>query len=106
MPIGNYTNQNIGIQAPGVKDRYGKQGFGPEYIVRGRLQGSNARVIDDQGNQHIADAELWVGPTAQVDAGYRINFEGKSYKVAKMDAKRNLNGSINHKKCLLLESKE
>lgn len=106
MSVITYLNQLCGIQAPNGQNRYGKSQWGPEYMEKCRLQGSKARVIDDKGNQVQADAEIWVGPNAQLDAEYRVNFESKVYRVMKLDVKRNFNGTINHKKGLLLESKE
>lgn len=106
MGITSYLNQTATLKPRSGVDRYGKPTIGTTSTFRCRAQGSKTRVFNDQGVETQADLEMWVEPSLGVSEGDKIEFESKNYSVAKLDTKRKLTGVANHKKLLLLESKE
>lgn len=106
MPIASYLNQTATRKAQTSVDQFGKVTTDAGTSFKCRAQGSKSKVINENGQEVTADLEMWVGPNQTVASGDKIVFEGKNYSVAKIEDKRNIQGRTNHKKLLLLESKE
>lgn len=106
MPISSYLNQTATRKAQTSVDQFGKVTTDAGTDFKCRAQGSKAKVINDEGQEVTADLEMWVKPNQEMKSNDKIVFESKVYSVSKIEDKRNLSGRTNHKKLLLLESKE
>lgn len=106
MPISSYLNQKATRKAQTSVDQFGKVTTDAGTDFKCRAQGSKSKVINADGQEVTADLEMWVGPNQSMNTNDKITFESKNYSVAKIEDKRNISGRTNHKKLLLLESKE
>lgn len=106
MPISSYLNQKATRKAQTSVDQFGKVTTDSGTDFKCRAQGSKSKVINADGQEVTADLEMWVSPNQSMNTNDKITFESKNYSVAKIEDKRNISGRTNHKKLLLLESKE
>lgn len=106
MSISTYLNQTVTKKTTAEYDLYGKPIPELSTSIKCRIQSSSKKLVGDNGIEFIVDAEMWIKPTDALDTDDVITWGGNDYKVIKVDSKRDLTGSINHKKCYLVINKE
>ena len=106
MPIDSYLNQTVTLKAKSSVDKFGKTVVATGVSIESRFQEKIKRLVDDNGKEYLADAELWVKPTQTINLDDLITVSSVNYKVVRIDTKRGLTGSIDHKKAYLKRTKE
>jgi len=106
MPIDTYLNQTVTRKAKSSVDKFGKTVVATGVSIEARFQEKIKRLVDDNGKEYLADAELWIKPTQSMDLDDIITVSSVNYKVVRIDTKRGLTGSIDHKKVYLKRTKE
>lgn len=104
MTIDLYLNQSATLKKTASRDVYGKQILNVGTSIRCRFQGSHSRIMTEAGEELTADAELWVLGSADVEHNDIIEYESQTYRIVKVETKRNLTGGANHKKALLIKT--
>lgn len=104
--IETYLNQLVTRNPVKNYDAYGKPTLGTGESVKARFQGKQRRAMDSQGVEFVTDAELWVAPGQAMALDDVIIFEEVQYKVVRVDTKKGLSGQTDHKKVLLVRTKE
>lgn len=104
MTIDLYLNQEATLKTTTARDVYGKQTLTAGTPIKCRLQGSHKRLTNDSGEEFTADAEMWVKGSQAISNGNIIVWEGEQFRVVKIETKRTLTGSPNHKKILLVKT--
>lgn len=106
MPINSYLNQTVVLKAKAGFDVEGKPSLGAGSNIQARFQDSKKRLVNNQGNEFITDAEVWLKPNQTIALEDVIIYGGVNYKVVKIETKRWVNGKINHKKAMVIKTKE
>lgn len=106
MTIGSYLNQPVQYKSRTGFDKYGKPVTASAVTIRVRIQGSTKRLVDVNGKEYNADAEMWALPTQSLKLDDIITWEGNNYKVSKIDTKVWVTGTKNHKKAFLVMVRE
>jgi len=106
MPIDTYLNQQVTRKAKSGTDKFGKTTVGASETIEARYQEKAKRLVDDNGKEYLADAELWVKPTQTIELEDLITVSSVNYKVVRVDTKRGFTGSVDHKKAYLKRTKE
>ena len=104
--IDGYLNQIVSRSAKSGYDVYGKPTTKDGEDVKARFQEKQRRAMDDKGVEFLTDAELWIKPDQTMELDDVITYEGIKYKVVRVDVKRGLSGNPDHKKVLLVKTKE
>lgn len=106
MPIDAYLNQRVSRKAKSGVDKFGKVTTSAAATIEARFQEKAKRLVDEQGKEYLADAELWVKPSQTLELEDVITVNSINYKVVRVDTKRGLTGGIDHKKAYLKRTKE
>lgn len=106
MPVTSYLNQSVSWKAKAGFDGYGKPTTSTPVTISCRIQGSTKKLVNEAGDQYVADAEMWVAPTQTLEMDDVIVWESSNYKVVKVEVKKNLSGATNHKKAYLVRTKQ
>lgn len=106
MPVDTYLNQQVARKAKSGVDKFGKITTSASTTIEARYQEKAKRLVDDNGKEYLADGELWVKPTQTLELEDIITVNSINYKVVRVDTKRGLGGSIDHKKAYLKRTKE
>lgn len=106
MPIDTYLNQQVQIKSKTGFDKYGKPTTGSASTIEARFLEKQNIFKDDNGKEYTTDAELWILPTQTITLEDVITVNSINYKVARIDARRDINGSIDHRKAFLIKTKE
>ena len=104
--IASYLNQLVTRNPLKSYDTYGKPTIGNGQSVKARFQGKQRRAMDNKGVEFVTDAELWIAPDQEMALDDVILFEDIQYKVVRVDVKKGLSGQTDHKKVLLVRTKE
>ena len=106
MPINRYLNQTVTIKSRTGYDAYGKPTVSSASTIEARIQEKTNSLVDDNGQEFLTDAELWVKPAQTIAVDDVITFDGNAYKVVRVDTKRTFTGTIDHKKVYLVKTSE
>lgn len=106
MPITPYLNQKVTKKITASYDVYGTPVPALPKTIQCRIQSSSKRLIGAGGTEFTADAEIWVKPTELLDIDDVLTWEGEDYKVVKLDTKKGLTGTTNHKKGYLVVNRQ
>lgn len=106
MPIGPYLNQTATLKGKESYDVYGKPVTSAGVSIRCRIQGSKKRMVGENGQEFVADAEMWVLPGQSISNDDVVTWDSDNYKVVKVETKKNLRGGTDHKKVFLQRTKE
>ncbi len=107
MPVQSYLNQTVTKKATASYDVYGKPVASAPVSVRCRIQNASKRlIVQGNGVEFTVDAEMWVKPTESIALDDVITWESTNYKVVRVDTKKGLTGNTDHKKVLLIRTKE
>jgi hypothetical protein len=106
MPINNYLNQSVTLKQKSGFSLEGKPTLSVGTTIKARFQDKQKRLVDDVGNEYFTDAEVWLKPTQTINLDDVVVYGSVSYKVVQIDTKRGLNGQIDHKKALVVKTKE
>lgn len=104
--IASYLNQTVQRYPKSGYDTYGKPTLGTAEDVKARFQEKQRRAMNDKGVEFLTDAELWLLPSQDMALDDVVVFEEVRYKVVRVDVKRGLTGDADHKKVLLVRTKE
>lgn len=102
--IATYLNQTVTHKPTASQyDAFGKPTSPTSTSIKARLQEGTKRVYTQGAQELQADAELWVLPTQTLSLNDRIEYDGSKYRVVRVDTKRTITGSPNHRKALLVK---
>lgn len=104
--ISNYLNQTVTRNKRTGNDVYGKPIVGENESVKARFQEKQRRAMDEKGQVFLTDAEMWIMPDQELELDDVIQYEGIKYKTARIEIKRGITGNKDHKKVLLVKTKE
>ncbi len=107
MPVQSYLNQTVTKKAVASYDVYGKPVVSTPVSLRVRIQNATKRLVaQNNGVEFVIDAEMWAKPTENIALDDVITWDTVNYKVVRVDTKKGLVGNTDHKKVLLIRTKE
>lgn len=106
MSINTYLNQNLEKKIRSGFTLEGKPSLGSAVSFKGRFQDKQTRLVDSNGVEFTTDGEVWMKPDESINLEDYIIYESVNYKVVRIDTKRKFDGEVNHKKALVVKTKE
>ena len=93
-----HLNQTAEFATKSGRDIHGKPIESDGVAVSVRFQETSTRVKDNTGAEITVDAEVWMQPTVSAKVDDTITFDGVKYRFVKVETKRELDGTLSHKK--------
>ena len=106
IDISKYTLQIVELQSKGGRTATGRPIVGATTPIEARFVKNKKNVKDFSGNEYIIDAAMWVKPTQNIELEDIVFCEDEYYKVVQVYAPRTINGIVNHKKILLVQTRD
>ena len=106
MPIAIYLNQSVVLKLHTGFDVHGKRSLGSANTIEARFVEKEEMLKDQNGNEFRSDAQMWVLPEQSIDLEDEVAYGGSNYKAVKIEMRRGLTGSVDHKKVYLKKTKE
>lgn len=82
MSISHLLNQSISVRNPsGTRDLHGKRALGTATTVRARFERTNKTIVTAEREREPIDGIVFVGPSATVEIGAKVTYDGTDYRV-------------------------
>lgn len=94
------------VRAKNGFDKYGRPTLGASSTIRARFVEKSKLMKNEQGEEYMTDAELWLLPTQTINLEDTVIYSSTNYKVAKIEVRRDVNGDVDHKKAFLIKTQE